>query len=409
MVRSAHPDPYKAILGDQSCWWVPEQLEPTANDASSSSSSTVLSVEQLERFSSDGFLVVDGLWPSPLVERAGNELSQLLPSSDAGAAARGSSGGSGGIPGSDGLVTLPTAATVEGSRSAEMMAVNQLPICVRVLAAVAQLLQAHVSEVRLSQCHASVKHGRVSTMDNMVRDEDALGDFAAAGSGAEEQEQQHLAGDQDHHLDFWDNMLLVPGRSPPPAVAALCYYSDVEKCAGATHLTRTPLSAAETMLPSGGAGTPPPGRQVRRSAARETQPAVVEETGAGRIQYECGWFRDAAEMAQVYAQERPVRFRRGTCVLYLLDTWHRGTPVALGESRHTVHFVWRRVDAPFVGFQALPPALAYMPPQYMAGLTPTQRAVLGIPPPGHPYWNDATVQLAFLRYKWDVAPYVARL
>jgi hypothetical protein len=57
----------------------------------------------------------------------------------------------------------------------------------------------------------------------------------------------------------------------------------------------------------------------------------------------------------------------------------------------------------------LPPALAYMPPQYMAGLTPTQRAVLGIPPPGHPYWNDATVQLAFLRYKWDVAPYVARL
>eukprot|EP01047_Picozoa_sp_COSAG01_P113404 COSAG01_NODE_42111_length_443_cov_1.706395_1_plen_46_part_01 len=40
MVRSAYPDPYKAILGDQSRWWVPEQLlEPTANDASSSSTS----------------------------------------------------------------------------------------------------------------------------------------------------------------------------------------------------------------------------------------------------------------------------------------------------------------------------------------------------------------------------------
>eukprot|EP01049_Picozoa_sp_SAG25_P005844 SAG25_NODE_414_length_8276_cov_29.934939_4_plen_230_part_00 len=148
-------------------------------------------------------------------------------------------------------------------------------------------LQAHASEVRLSQCHASVKHGRVSTTDNTVRDEDALDDFAAAGSGAEEEEQeeeqQHLAGDQDHHVDFWDNILLVPGRRPPPSVAALCYYSDVEECAGATHLTRTPLSAAETMLSSSGAGTPPPGHQVRRSAARETQPAVVEETGAGRI------------------------------------------------------------------------------------------------------------------------------
>jgi hypothetical protein len=54
-----------------------------------------------------------------------------------------------------------------------------------------------------------------------------------------------------------------------------------------------------------------------------------EEDGSARVPYETGWRRDSAAMDSVYAAERPVRFARGTCVLYLLDTWHRGTPVAL--------------------------------------------------------------------------------
>lgn len=131
------------------------------------------------------------------------------------------------------------------------------------------------------------------------------------------------------------------------------------------------------------------------------------EDGAARVSHENGWARDADFMNELYKQERPVRFKLGTCVLYCLDTWHRGTPVNPGSWRYTQHTVWRHVDASFVGFQALAPGLAAMPPRYIAALSPTQRAVLGIPPPGDKYWTKLTVEAAALRYGpgFDVSDY----
>ena len=40
------------------------------------------------------------------------------------------------------------------------MALNALPVCPAALGVVSQLLQIPVSEIRLSQCHVSIKHGR---------------------------------------------------------------------------------------------------------------------------------------------------------------------------------------------------------------------------------------------------------
>lgn len=147
--------------------------------------------------------------------------------------------------------------------------------------------------------------------------------------------------------------------------------------------------------------TPPP--ESEASAA-----GLVLEDGAARVSHESGWTRDAAVMDSLYAAERPVRFKRGTCLLYCMDTWHRGTPVALDSWRYSHHTVWRRADAPFVGFQALAPNLASMPPRYIASLSPTQRAVLGIPPPGDGYWTQLTVEAAALRYGrgFETAPYL---
>jgi hypothetical protein len=525
----------------------------------------VLSPAQLQRFRSVGFLVVDGLWPEALVQAAGAEIEELLPPRTSASAVPG-------IPGSDGLVVLPS--TAKGEASPEM-AVNALPVCPRVLCVVAQLLETSQNQVRLSQCHVSIKHGR----PNEAHD-DRRGSL-------------QLAGDQDHHLDFWDNMLLAPDRSPPPGVAALCYYSRVEECAGATHLAPTPCSAADAMTSMSAAVTPtttlraeaipapgdernawifrnidsfqpcwhrvgalwvahdyfkiqgvripcaaamsvaiaahfggrlPSGpeevdtiwraaelklpplpwgppyddsmcsaeRLIEHSAridaqlqpwgqqkliaghkkdvipsmdpskvciygwhytngspiqpvndhshdasyadyshgvriVRDTPPAEsnhqsnrgdhdgtptpVVEDGAARVPHESGWVRDSAFMDSVYATERPVRFKQGTTVLYLLDTWHRGTPVALGSWRYSQHTVWKRADASFVGYQALPPNLASMPPRYIASLSPTQRPVLGIPAPGHRYWTKTTVQAAALRYGigFDTEPYLKHL
>ena len=387
--------------------------------------------------------------------------------------------------------------------------------------------------------------------------------------------------------DFWDNMLLVPGRSPPPAVAALCYYSAVEDCAGATHLSPTPDSALETMgappAPGGGSAATavlpehPPGaernawilsrandfrprwhqigedlwvahdyfgidgvrmpcdrptseqlaaefggrlptraevdriwaaaelqlsplpwgppydasmRSVERflehseridaqlpdgnvarqlvaghkkdvvsgaeaadkvaiygwhhtngapiqpyndtahgsdysdyshgvRIVRDTAPtsevsatvlgADGVETGAARVPHETGWLRDAAAMRRLYEAERPVRFKPGTCVLYCLDAFHRGTPVELGAWRYTQHTVWRRADAPHVGFQTLAPNLAYMPPRYLANMVPDCRAVLGIPPPGDTFWTPNSVEAARRRYGFDPGPYLRHL
>jgi hypothetical protein len=80
----------------------------------------------------------------------------------------------------------------------------------------------------------SIKHGR-----RKLGDEDSNSNASQA---------LVLSGDQDMHLDYHDNMLLVPSRSPLPAIAALCYYSQVEDCAGATHLSPTNVSAADEMV-----------------------------------------------------------------------------------------------------------------------------------------------------------------
>ena len=42
--------------------------------------------------------------------------------------------------------------------------------------------------------------------------------------------------------------------------------------------------------------------------------------------------------------------------------------------------------------------------------TPAQRAVLGFPPPGHPYWNEQTLEAVAARYpRMDLTDYRAAL
>ena len=132
----------------------------------------------------------------------------------------------------------------------------------------------------------------------------------------------------------------------------------------------------------------------------------MQETGAGRVQYEGSWARDQQHMSTVYGRERPVRFRTGTTILYCLDTWHRATPVAAGRCRWSHHHVWRVRGADFVQHQAFVPLLAQMPPVYMASLDVVQRAVLGFPAPGHEWWTAETVASAGQRYGMDMmTPY----
>ena len=44
--------------------------------------------------------------------------------------------------------------------------------------------------------------------------------------------------------------------------------------------------------------------------------------------------------------------------------------------------------------------------KYVQQATPRQLALMGIPPPGHPYWTEATLQGVQARYPGlDIAPW----
>ena len=69
-MRNTRPDPY-AELGEGD-WWYPERLDPDGGGP-------VLSEDQIGRFRHDGFVVVSGLWPDDLIERAAAEARDLHP------------------------------------------------------------------------------------------------------------------------------------------------------------------------------------------------------------------------------------------------------------------------------------------------------------------------------------------
>ena len=91
------------------------------------------------------------------------------------------------------------------------MALNQITIHPRALRVVSQLLDTPEENLRLSQSHVIAKLGRL------------LDPGAEPGSGR----YQQLAHDQNIHVDYGNNTLLVPPRTRPEAVACLAYYCEV--------------------------------------------------------------------------------------------------------------------------------------------------------------------------------------
>lgn len=110
---------------------------------------------------------------------------------------------------------------------------------------------------------------------------------------------------QDIHVDYGNNTLLVPPRLPrPEAVACLLYYADVEQSGGATHFA-----------------LPGPGELTGYSASAPFNPpnfvaGARGGDGAARADQQAGYrLRGLEHTAHLYASERPVRYKPGTCIL----------------------------------------------------------------------------------------------
>ena len=181
-------------------------------------------------------------------------------------------------------------------------------------------------------------------------------------------------------LDYGNLNLVVPPRTPrPDAFILILYYTHVEETGGPTHLAKS----APGELTSYDKPFNPPNNQPGRS------PQLLR---------------------RLYETERPIRYRPGTCALYRLDSWHRGTPPLPGKHRVGHHITYRRAGSEWVSWQAYAQPMSAMPARFLESLSPVQRGLLGFPLPGDKYWTADTCDAVGRRYTaMDMGPYVAAL
>lgn len=114
--------------------------------------------------------------------------------------------------------------------------------------------------------------------------------------------------------------------------------------------------------------------------------------------------------AGLYRIEKPILAPKGSLLLYDLRTLHRGTGITRPAGmRLTLHIMFRRADAPWVGYRAWANHGYYAElKEVVERSTIRQREVMGVPAPGHPYWNTETLTGMAMRYPaMDLEAYAA--
>ena len=287
-------------------WLTPELLPPYS--AAAADGPTIASEEQVEQWRSEGFLCIDGLFPSDLIDRAAIAASLLFPddlqSTETGRPFVGEAMGeagyhhtgyrhTGGSSSSTGGGGAQPKASFPFEREGSMSALNEVSLHPRLLALLSQLLGTEPEQLRLTQCFITAKFGE------------------AVGCNSADQQQQGWHASEDHqpmHRDVGTNSLLQPARD------AIQWRPDPEEVQGILYLG---ADAAEAGAPT--AFVP--------DSLRCSDPGVDD----------------------LYERERWPQYRRGTLLLWQLGMWHRGTPVAAGAVRRKQHLSFRRVECEWVG------------------------------------------------------------
>lgn len=114
----------------------------------------------------------------------------------------------------------------------------------------------------------------------------------------------------------------------------------------------------------------------------------------------------------LYQHEIAATAKRGTLLAYRSDVWHRGSDFGRdGASRFVQVVAYRPASADWFGYDAFPRlGSSGVFAAFVAGKTPEELALFGIPRPAHSYWTDATVDAMEAKYPGlDVAPWRAAL
>ncbi len=122
--------------------------------------------------------------------------------------------------------------------------------------------------------------------------------------------------------------------------------------------------------------------------------------------------RSAVAYEDLYEREVVATGRRGSLLAYRSDVWHRGTDFNRSDaSRFVLVVAFRPAQADWFGYDAFPRLGGDATfRSFAVGKSPEELALFGVPRPGHPYWNKATVGAMAAQYPGlDVSPWRAAL
>ena len=106
------------------------------------------------------------------------------------------------------------------------------------------------------------------------------------------------------------------------------------------------------------------------------------------------------EYPELYADTANAAAPAGSVVAYRPDVFHRSVDfIDPRRYRVMLHVSFRHRDASWGGYQAWPfRGFSHELTKYVQQATPRQLALMGVPEPGHPYWNEATLTGVQARY-----------
>ena len=176
--------------------------------------------------------------------------------------------------------------------------------------------------------------------------------------------------DQDLHVDYGNNSLVYP--KPDTGIVdlpSITYYTDVTVDLGPTHLVPQEFTRDMSLEP--------------RHRSRENFP-------------------------DLYRHEFPLTVEAGSTVVYSMNTFHRGSAMRATEGlRFSHHTGFKAAELTWCGqvtfqHQGGTPEMDH----FLETATPEQRELVGFPPVGDPYWDDAAVAGVAARYpNMDMEPY----
>lgn len=346
------------------------------SDAQPIESEKVLSEEQVRQWREEGCVVVNGVFPADVLDRVNKAALKVYPD------------GNGPMVddfGSGGKLCFPV---VEDG----LTCVNEIPLHIRMINAIAQLMGCSGEDLRLCQSDLWGKRGHSA-------DATVFGPTCNA--------------DQRIHCDYPNHTLVVPPSwESPEVVAAIVYFDDSAVKGGQTRVVPRQNGDDPAYKIGTGIGWGDYGADTLMEGAN---PILLTPGARGDML----WINDRTHaetnlqenrpdvhkfrQEHLYPREQKVGYQFGTVLFYRHDVWHRGTPLFPGATRRTHNLVYKKAGCDWVNHWNTGIARRMYEQnqcieRIIAQSCTLQRAVLGFPAPSSAYWTQSTLAAVKLRY-----------